>query len=191
MSFFDQFSKVTKDFGNKAQEMTKDIKGKLEEQQAISRLNSQISEAKSQIKNTYTAIGEMYYNAHKDDEENAMQSQFQLIAEAMEKIAQCEQQIKDIKNENTCPNCGAAVSKDALFCPNCGTKIEKSQPQAEEPKAKVCPVCGEPVDDEDLFCTNCGAPVKEETPSEESSEEAVSEENEEEQPTEDIQEENH
>ena len=31
MSIFDQFSKVTKDFGNKAQEMTKDIKGKLEE----------------------------------------------------------------------------------------------------------------------------------------------------------------
>ena len=29
MSIFDQFSKVTKDFGNKAQEMTKDIKGKL------------------------------------------------------------------------------------------------------------------------------------------------------------------
>lgn len=26
MSIFDQFSKVTKDFGNKAQEMTKDIK---------------------------------------------------------------------------------------------------------------------------------------------------------------------
>ena len=40
MSIFDQFSKVTKDFGNKAQEMTKDIKGKLEEQQAISRLNA-------------------------------------------------------------------------------------------------------------------------------------------------------
>ena len=47
MSIFDQFSKVTKDFGNKAQEMTKDIKGKLEEQQAISRLNAQVNEAKN------------------------------------------------------------------------------------------------------------------------------------------------
>ena len=53
MSIFDQFSKVTKDFGNKAQEMTKDIKGKLEEQQAISRLNAQVNEAKNQMKNTY------------------------------------------------------------------------------------------------------------------------------------------
>ena len=102
MSFFDQFSKVTKDFGNKAQEMTKDIKGKLEEQQAIVRLNAQISEAKNQIKNTYTVIGERYYNQHKDDA------------------------------ENTCPNCGAAISKEALFCPNCGTKIERPQPEPQE-----------------------------------------------------------
>ena len=76
MSIFDQFSKVTKDFGNKAQEMTKDIKGKLEEQQAISRLNAQINEAKNQMKNTYMAIGERYYELHKDDVENDMANQF-------------------------------------------------------------------------------------------------------------------
>ena len=107
MSIFDQFSKVTKDFGNKAQEMTKDIKGKLEEQQAISRLNAQVNEAKNQMKNTYMAIGERYYELHKDDVENDMANQFQIIADAMEKIAKCEQQIRDIKNENTCPSCGA------------------------------------------------------------------------------------
>ena len=86
MSIFDQFSKVTKDFGNKAQEMTKDIKGKLEEQQAISRLNAQINEAKNQMKNTYMAIGERYYELHKDDVENDMANQFQIIADAMEKV---------------------------------------------------------------------------------------------------------
>ena len=146
MSIFDQFSKVTKDFGNKAQEMTKDIKGKLEEQQAISRLNAQISEAKNQIKNTYTAIGERYYNQHKDEAENEMASQFQIIANAMEKIAQCEQQKKEIKNEHTCPNCGAAISKEALFCPNCGTKIERPQPESQEeaePKEKETAVAEE------------------------------------------------
>ena len=72
MSIFDQFSKVTKDFGNKAQEMTKDIKGKLEEQQAISRLNAQVNEAKNQMKNTYMAIGERYYELHKDMSEVAV-----------------------------------------------------------------------------------------------------------------------
>ena len=134
MSFFDQFSKVTKDFGNKAQEMTKDIKGKLEEQQAIARLKAQKAEAENQIRNTYTAIGEMYYQQHKDDAENEMASQFQIIAAAEERKAQYEQQLKAIKNENTCPNCGASISKEALFCPNCGTKVERPQPapQAEE-----------------------------------------------------------
>ena len=159
MSFFDQFSKVTKDFGNKAQEMTKDIKGKLEEQQALARLKTQVNEADSQIKNTYTAIGEMYYNLHKDDPESGMESQFQIITSAMERKAQYEQQIKDLKNENTCPNCGATISKEVIFCPNCGTKIERPEPQYEEPKQKVCPVCGAPVDEEDMFCTNCGASI--------------------------------
>ena len=86
MSIFDQFSKVTKDFGNKAQEMTKDIKGKLEEQQAISRLNAQVNEAKNQMKNTYMAIGERYYELHKDDVENDMANQFQIIADAIMRI---------------------------------------------------------------------------------------------------------
>ena len=129
MSFFDQFSKVTKDFGNKAQEMTKDIKGKIEEQQAIARLKAQINEVENQKKNTYIAIGELYYNQHKDEPENEMESQFKIIADAEKRIAQYELQLKTIKNENTCPKCGAAISNEALFCPNCGTKVEKVQPE--------------------------------------------------------------
>ena len=164
MSIFDQFSKVTKDFGNKAQEMTKDIKGKLEEQQAISRLN------------TYMAIGERYYELHKDDLENDMANQFQIIADAMEKIAKCEQQIRDIKNENTCPSCGATISKDVLFCPNCGTKIERPQPESEpQPTEKVCPECGAAVDEDDVFCTNCGARVDSEESSEKDDKQTESE----------------
>ena len=177
MSFFDLFSKVTKDFGNKAQEMTKDIKGKLEEQQAIARLKYQENEADSQIKNTYTAIGEMYYNLHKDDPESEMETQFQIIADALERKAQYEQQIKDLKNENTCPNCGAVISKEVLFCPNCGTKIERPEP--EEPKQKVCPVCGAPVDEEDMFCTNCGASIRDDSKPEFEQEEKKPAENEE------------
>ena len=156
--------------------MTKDIKGKLEEQQAISRLNAQINEAKNQMKNTYMAIGERYYELHKDDVENDMANQFQIIADAMEKIAKCEQQIRDIKNENTCPSCGATISKDVLFCPNCGTKIERPQPESEpQPTEKVCPECGAAVDEDDVFCTNCGARVDSEESSEKDDEQTESE----------------
>lgn len=96
-----------------------------------------------------------------------MANQFQIIADAMEKIAKCEQQIRDIKNENTCPSCGATISKDVLFCPNCGTKIERPQPEPEpQPTEKVCPECGSAVDEDDVFCTNCGARVDSEESSE-------------------------
>ena len=105
-----------------------------------------------------------------------MANQFQIIADAMEKIAKCEQQIRDIKNENTCPNCGATISKDVLFCPNCGTKIERPQPEPEpQPTEKVCPECGAAVDEDDVFCTNCGARVDSEESSEKDDEQTESE----------------
>ena len=125
---------------------------------------------------TETAIGERYYELHKDDVENDMANQFQIIADAMEKIAKCEQQIRDIKNENTCPSCGATISKDVLFCPNCGTKIERPQPEPEpQPTEKVCPECGAAVDEDDVFCTNCGARVDSEESSEKDDEQTESE----------------
>lgn len=174
MSFFDQFSKVTKDLGNKAQEVTKDLKGKLEEQQAVAKLNSQISDASNLIKSTYTSIGETYYKLHKDDPQCDMADQFQVIADALKTIQDCRDQIKEIKKESTCPSCGAVVSKDAAFCPSCGTKLEKvQQPVNEEeaPQTHTCPVCNAPLSDGDLFCTSCGAPVSE---PEETEEEASS-----------------
>ena len=96
-------------------------------------MNAQVNEAKKSdekyIHNNQEE--ERYYELHKDDVENDMANQFQIIADAMEKIAKCEQQIRDIKNENTCPSCGATISKDVLFCPNCGTKIERPKPEPE------------------------------------------------------------
>ena len=98
MSIFDQFSKVTKDFGNKAQEMTKDIKGKLEEQQL----------------------------------ENDMANQFQIIADAMEKILSVKQ-IRDFflgrNHFKGCAVCLTAEQKSAAnqkaVCPEYGAAVDE------------------------------------------------------------------
>ena len=41
-----------------------------------------------------------------------------------EEFATMKQNLINSKNENTCKNCGAELSKDSNFCSECGTKIE-------------------------------------------------------------------
>ncbi|WP_267645075.1 double zinc ribbon domain-containing protein [Halolamina litorea] len=48
--------------------------------------------------------------------------------------------------EETCKQCGAAVSADHAFCPNCGEQ-HRGQPHCE---------CGEEIDPEWAFCPGCG-----------------------------------
>lgn len=153
MSLFDQladnFTKLTKDVGSKAQEITETAK-----------LNAKISDANTLIKSTYAAIGESYYNSHKDDENPEMAEQFKIIEEAKKTISEYQSQINSIKGVRICPNCGAEISDKSAFCNKCGTKVEKiveeKEPIAEK---KKCSVCGEPLDDDAAFCTNCGTPV--------------------------------
>ena len=134
MGFFDQLtesvSKFTKDIGNKAQEITDTAK-----------LNSKINDANSTIKNTYTAIGEAYYKMHKDDENIEMEEQFQIIRDALETVDECRRQIQKIKGVRICPNCGAEVTKGAVFCQSCGTKVpvEAVPEEPEEEPAEEIP----------------------------------------------------
>lgn len=52
----------------------------------------------------------------------------------------------DADDENTCKQCGAAVSADYSFCPNCGEE-HRERPHCE---------CGEEIRSNWAFCPGCG-----------------------------------
>ena len=161
MSFFDQlkgnFSKVTKDLSNKAQELTDTAK-----------LNSKISDAKSLVKSTYAAIGEAYFHKYKEEAENEFADQFKIITEALASIDEYKAEINKIKGVTICESCGSEVTRESAFCPKCGAKVVRpveeeaaeEEDDSDDAEKKSCSVCNAELEEDAQFCVNCGAAVE-------------------------------
>lgn len=122
------------------------------------KLKSQIADCEKQINNTYTKLGEMYYNTTKDNPDERFAERFKTINAQLNKIKSLEAEILVLKNVVCCPSCGAECSAELAFCGNCGTKIEKKQAQAEGQSTgfKFCGNCGQKVSENAVFCNFCG-----------------------------------
>ena len=118
----------------------------------IAKLNVEIGSLNQSMKNLYTEVGKYVL-------ENGLLSEDESVAEWASKAADIKadmeantERIKSLKNDNTCPGCGAEVPKTSKFCDKCGTPIvvtstepvkddeevidaEFSEAAAEEPKA--------------------------------------------------------
>lgn len=134
---------------------------KSKEMAEITRLNVEISNLDQKLRENYSKLGEYVIDnpallAGSEDE--TITQICQAVAEIKEKMAQCQQQILDIRNVNICPNCGAEVNRTSKFCDRCGTEMDRSVLQ--QSAQPVCPGCGEPVDADAVFCGNCGAKLK-------------------------------
>lgn len=121
----------------------------------ITRLNSEISAAENQINTLYGRIGYEIYRAYRDDPQPETADLVQQVTELHQKIEDCKEQIKAINAANTCPQCGAKISKGMAFCSNCGCKLPTGpQPRPEE--LATCDSCGAPIMPGSAFCTSCG-----------------------------------
>lgn len=63
-------------------------------------LTVQVGKQESIVKKAYQEIGEAYYNAHKDDPENAYAPMIETITQALEKIDQLKMEIEAKKSYN-------------------------------------------------------------------------------------------
>jgi formylmethanofuran dehydrogenase subunit E len=106
MDLFDTIKAQGQEVVKKAKEVTENVK-----------LNNQIREEENKMREAFTEIGELYYEEHNEIQEDKYVEAFKTIELAKEKIIQ-------LKGIRTCENCGADVSKDAVYCSKCGEKIE-------------------------------------------------------------------
>lgn len=86
------------------------------------------------IEKVYTAIGERYYAAHKDDNNSE-------FPDLMDAIKACEQTMADHKAEvlrqhelMICPSCGAEIYFKSFFCNFCGVRVAYPEGQNPEPE---------------------------------------------------------
>lgn len=105
----------------------------------FSKLKMKESSLNSDIKTKYEKLGELIYRMAKSGEKS--NEEFDAyIAEldaCYEGLAEISNQLDDLRNEVTCPKCGAKTKNDNAFCPKCGAKLpEKAVEPETEPKVE-------------------------------------------------------
>ena len=102
--------------------MGKDVSQKAKDVSGIAKLKLNIRSKEDFIRDLYIELGKAYYEKYQG-EDVPEQIQFAQIDEAMEAIAQMEQQILELKGAKKCPGCGAEASDSAEYCCVCGAKL--------------------------------------------------------------------
>mgnify|MGYP001533711145 CR=1 FL=1 len=158
MAFFDKLGEITKNVGDKTNDMIE-----------INKLNSKIKTERTAIETVKAELGALYWakfeaGTQLDDDAAELCAK---IKGSFEAIAGFEAEIKRIKEENEkkpepapaaaatpvaegtfCPSCGAKIASGAKFCPECGS------PAA--PVKRICPACGAELAEGAKFCPECG-----------------------------------
>lgn len=121
----------------------------------LAKLNSTISNTEKQINELYQKIGYEVYCAYCEAPLPEVADLIQQVADLHQSIKTCKTQINAINAADTCPQCGAKISKGMAFCSGCGHKLlADEQPVAEQPL--FCSNCGAQISADSIFCTSCG-----------------------------------
>lgn len=150
MAFFEQLGKRLVDAGQGVAQQTKNLAD-------VTRLNSSISEKERKVSQLYLAMGQSYYEAHRQDPAAECLQQIEQINQLHEEIAQQQEEIKQIKGVVKCTACGAEIPLHAAFCNVCGAKVVSDEmPRQDSRDLVTCPICGERTSRENTFCRHCG-----------------------------------
>lgn len=151
MAFFNDFKEI---FSNAAQSVSNKTRGGVE----TARLAGESRNAANDLASVYEQIGRSYVDSMGRDSA-ALKELCDRALELRERIEQLERQRMQLRNQNRCPSCGAAVGRDARFCSNCGRRMPEAAPEAEEAPSlddvRYCPECGAMLRDGERFCAVC------------------------------------
>ncbi len=150
MGFFDNVTQSVNKLSKKVSDGAKNMT-------AITKLNSEISQARRDINLNLMAIGKAAL-AKKDAKYKEFIEKIDAANALIEKNSTL---VKALKGNVICQNCGTECSVEAEFCGKCGAKLEKPEmPEAEKAPMSddnVCSACGEANADDAEFCAGCGA----------------------------------
>lgn len=141
-------------WGEKLNKMTQSAITKSKEMAEVTRLNMEISTLKQNLKELYANVGEYVLTNGIASEDAAIAEYVTQMITIKQNIEANEEKVKEVRNINICPNCGAEVSRTSKFCDKCGTEMVRV---SLEPEVIVCKSCGNPIEKDALFCGNCGA----------------------------------
>lgn len=132
MSVFDKIGKTLSDAGKTAAEAGKDAADKAKNFAEVTKLNHQISQCESRMRDVYVEIGKKFYEENKNAPSEEYEGMFVQIANENMNIANIRAQVSRIKGIIYCPSCGAENSAENIFCCRCGAGgIRPAEPEPE------------------------------------------------------------
>ncbi len=154
MAFFEQVGKLLTDAGQSVTQQTKNLAN-------VTQLNSAVSDKEKEVSQLFLAIGQAYYERHKNDNAAEELEKISEINALYAEISANREKINQIKGVVKCENCGADVPLNAAFCSACGTKVNHTEAAKENAEnVRFCPACHATVEKDNLFCRHCGAKIE-------------------------------
>ena len=117
MDFFDKLGESLVSAGKDVSQRAKDVS-------EIAKLRLDIRAKEDYVAKQYVALGQAYYEKHKEEEGIEEAEQFFLIREALEEIDRMRAEVQKLRGAAECKNCGAQMPEGAAFCSNCGAKMD-------------------------------------------------------------------
>ncbi|MCM1164438.1 MAG: hypothetical protein NC299_00150 [Lachnospiraceae bacterium] len=107
---------------------------KTDEAVRFSKLKIKESQLNGDIKNKFEKLGALIYQMAKSGEKDNEQFDAYIaeIDGCYEELNGIAKQLDELRNEVTCPGCGAKSKDENAYCPKCGTKLPE-KPAPEEP----------------------------------------------------------
>ena len=132
MNVFDKIGKTLSDAGKTAAEAGKAAADKAKNFAEVTKLNHQISQCESRMRDVYVEIGKKFYEENKNNPSEEYEGLFVQIANENMNIANIRAQVSRIKGVIYCPSCGAENSAENIFCCKCGAGgIRPADPEPE------------------------------------------------------------
>lgn len=105
----------------------KTIGAKANQQYGVIKKNVSATEVKNKIKAAYTDMGQLVYEAIKNNTEcdDKLEPYITLIDDLNVQLEAIQSELNQIKNLTVCPECQTANPSTSEFCSSCGTKLPK------------------------------------------------------------------
>ncbi len=117
MEFFDKLGESLITAGKDVSQRAKDVS-------EIAKLRLDIKAKEDYVAKQYVALGQAYYENHKDEEGLEEAEQMFLIREALEEISRMRAELQKLRGTSECGNCGAQMPEGAVFCSSCGARLD-------------------------------------------------------------------
>lgn len=105
---------------------------KTDEAVRFSKLKMKESQLNSEIRNGYEKLGELIYQMAKSGEKDneAFDEAIAAMDDCYAQLAEIDKQFDELRNQVTCPKCGAKSKSENLYCPKCGAKLPEKVVEA-------------------------------------------------------------